>query len=170
MSSANNLQNKKYLNKQQGATMVTTLVFLLLMTIVTVSASKMSILDILVSSNNQRQLEVFQQTANDLKLITTPVKFLEAYNANEHLIPWGYDLDDQGNIEADTKKSIASRDLEYICGGFNGLAVSIGPSESPCYLYDFKVKSSLNSSGVRDKHLRGAGKEFPDGSRNSTLD
>jgi len=158
------------LKHQQGATMVTTLVFLLLMTIVTVSASKISILDMLVSSNNLRQMEIFQQTENDLKLLTTPVKLLEAYNANEHLIPWGYDVDDQGNIDANTTKSIESRDLRYSCGGFNGLAISIGPSESPCYLYDFEANSSISNTGVRDKHLRGAGKEFPDGARNSTLE
>lgn len=165
----NTLQTISSLKQQKGATMITTLVFLLLMTIVTVSASKISILDMLVSSNNQRQMEIFQQTANDLKQLTTPVKFLGAYNANEHQTPWTHNLN-ANPLKPETKESIASRDHKYICGGFNGLAVSIGPSESPCYLYDFEVKTSLANTGVRDKHLRGAGKEFPDGSRNSTLD
>ncbi len=165
----NTLQTPSNLRHQKGATMITTLVFLLLMTIVTVSASKMSILEMLVSSNNQRQMEMFQQTANDLKELTTPVKFFDAYYANEHQIPWTHNLD-ANPLKPSTKESIASRDFKYICGGFNGLAVSIGPSESPCYLYDFGVKTSLSNSGVRDKHFRGAGKEFPDGTRNSTLD
>jgi len=164
-----NTLNIVTIKHQQGATMITTLVFLLLMTIVTVSASKISILDMLVSSNNLRQMEVFQQTENDLKLLTTPIKFFDAFSANEHGVSWMH------NIPATTEKpntdeKIASRNLKYICGGFNGLAVSMGPSESPCYLYDFEVESSIPNSGVRDKHLRGAGKEFPDGSRNSTLD
>ncbi len=154
--------------KQQGATMVTTLVFLLLMTIVTVSASKMSILDMLVSSNNQRQIEVFQQTGNNLKLLTTPIKFFEAFSANEHGAPWEYNLVDTS--KPNTQQHIESRHLKYICGGFNGEAVSIGSSQSPCYLYDFKVKSSIPNSGVRDKHSRGAGKEFPDSSKNSDLE
>jgi len=162
------IQKNLSLKKQQGATMITTLVFLLLMTIVTVAASKISILDMLVSSNNLRQMEVFQQTENDLKLLTTPVKFFKAFSANDHGDPWVYDMNDSSKPNA--QQSIQSRDIKYICGGFNGLAVSMGPSESLCYLYDFEVKNAIPSTGVRDKHIRGAGKEFPDGTRNSALD
>lgn len=163
------IKKQKLLNiKQQGATMVTTLVFLLLMTIVTVSASKMSILDMLVSSNNQRQVEIFQQTENDLKQLTTPVKFFDAYSANEHQIPWAYDFV-ENSLKPNIKEQIESRNLRYICGGFNGLAVSMGPDTSECYLYDFSVKSSISNTGVKDRHLRGAGKEFPNPSRNNAI-
>jgi len=161
--------SKKFMSKQQGATMVTTLVFLLLMTIVTVSASKISILDMLVSSNNLRQMEVFQQTENDLKLLTTPVKFFKAYSAHEHGIPWSHTFT-QVSTKPNTQEKIESRNLKYQCGGFNRLAISIGSSQSPCFLYDFQVKNSIPNTGVRGKHFRGAGKEFPDASKNSTLD
>ena len=160
-------QKKLNLKQQEGATMVTTLVFLLFMTIVTVSASKLAILDMLVSGNNQRQVEIFQQTGNDLKLLTTPIKFFAAYSANEHHMPWDHDVVDTS--KPDTQQNIGSRDFEYECAGFFNLAVSIGSSQSPCFLYDFNVKNSLLNSGVRDKHFRGAGKEFPDSSKHSTL-
>ena len=51
----NVLRCKKSMHKsQQGATLITALTFLVLMTIVSVSASKISILDVLVSSNEQQ--------------------------------------------------------------------------------------------------------------------
>ncbi|HIQ14772.1 MAG TPA: hypothetical protein EYH38_04255 [Leucothrix sp.] len=163
----NKIKKALSLKQQKGATMITTLVFLLLMTIVTVSASKISILDMLISSNNQRQVVVFQQTENDLKLLTTPIKFFEAYSDNQHHTTWEYDVVDTS--KPNTQQSIESRDLEYECNGFFNLALSIGSSQSPCFLYDFKVKSSIPNTGVRDKHFRGAGKEFPDASKHSTL-
>ena len=163
----NKIKKALSLKQQKGATMITTLVFLLLMTIVTVSASKISILDMLISNNNQRQVVVFQQTENDLKLLTTPIKFFEAYSDNQHHTPWEYNVVDAS--KPNTQQSIESRDLEYECNGFFNLARSIGSSQSPCFLYDFKVKSSIPNTGVRDKHFRGAGKEFPDASKHSTL-
>ena len=162
------LQMTASLKQQKGATMITTLVFLLLMTIVTVSASKMSILDMLVSSNNQRQIEIFQQTENDLKLLTTPIKFFTAYSANQHGVAWEHDFP-ISSAKPNTNEKIESRDLRYICGGFNGLAVSMGPNTSECYLYDFSVKARAPNTGVRDNHFRGAGKEFPNPTRNNAI-
>ena len=163
-----NIQKVSNLERQKGATMITTLVFLLLMTIVTVSASKMSILDMLVSSNNQRQMEMFQQTENDLKLLTTPINFFTAYSANQHGVAWEHDFPTSSS-KPNTNEQIESRDLRYICGGFNGLAVTMGPNTSECYLYDFSVKVRAPNTGVRDNHLRGAGKEFPNPTRNNAI-
>ena len=66
-------------NKQMGATLITSLVFLLLMTIVSVSATKMSILDLLVSSNEQQQMVLFQTTANQLKQLTHVSKLNQTF-------------------------------------------------------------------------------------------
>ena len=161
-------QKIQSLKQQKGATMITTLVFLLLMTIVSVSASKISILEMLVSSNNQRQVEIFQQTENNLKQLTTPVKFFDAYSANKHQIPWTHGFSANAS-KPNTKEQIESRNLRYICGGFNGLAVSMGPDTSECYLYDFSIRSGIPGTGVKDMHLRGAGKEFPNSSRNNAI-
>lgn len=154
--------------KQRGATLFTALVFLALMTIVSVSATKISMLDILVSGNNEQQMRLFQTTENDLNGLSTPVKLLPVLSAEGFGAPWIHELP-TNSMKPHTKEEIASRNLEYYCGGFNGQAVSMGPDVPPCFLYDFKVEASLSNSGVKDKHIRGAGKEFPNTSRNSTL-
>ena len=82
--------------KQQGATLFTALVFLLLMTIVSVSAAKISMLDVMVSGNNQQQMELFQKTARELDEHAKPeklIKLLVLDNGDTHnyLAEWGYD-------------------------------------------------------------------------------
>ncbi|WP_299876460.1 pilus assembly PilX N-terminal domain-containing protein [uncultured Cocleimonas sp.] len=159
--------NRKYTlsRRQRGATLFTSLVFLALMTIVSVSASKISMMDVLISGNNEQSMRVFQTTANDLKKLTTPVNFYEAYIVNEHGAPWTHELPSEPTKE----QKITSRNKEYYCGGFNGLAVSLGSDTSPCFLFDFNVNGKLPNSSIRDAHFRGAGKEFPNTSRNSSL-
>ncbi len=151
--------------KQQGATLFTSLVFLALMTIIGVSATKISIMDLLVSGNNTQSMMMFQETANELKKFTNPISFFTAFSHNKHGEPWEYTFSSNSNDE----KKITSRHKEYYCGGFNGLAVSIGPDVSPCFLYDFDVRRKKSHSSISDRHFRGAGKEFPNISRNSSL-
>ncbi len=154
--------------KQRGATLFTALIFLVLMTIVSVSATKISMLDILVSGNNEQQMRIFQTTENDLNELVTPVTLLPVLQTKGFGAPWRHELPDNP-LKPHTDEEIINRNLEYYCGGFDGKAVSLGPDVPPCYLYDFKVESSLSNSGIKDKHVRGAGKEFPNTSRNSTL-
>ncbi len=154
--------------KQRGATLFTSLVFLALMTIVSVSAAKISMLDILVSGNNEQQMRLFQTTENNLKELTTPVQLLPVLNVKGFGAPWDHELP-TNPVKPHAELEIGSRNLEYSCGGFDGQAVSMGPDVPPCFLYDFKAESSLANSGAKDKHVRGAGKEFPNVSRNSSL-
>jgi len=169
----NVLMHKKSMHKsQQGATLITALTFLVLMTIVSVSASKISILDVLVSSNEQQQMMLFQDTENDLKELTTVVKLYKP------LVKEGgatFDLDTGAYVlpsntqKPGTLEVITDKFKRYQCGGFNGKAISIGPDVPPCDLYDFQVKTSVLNSGVRDRHHRGAGKEKPNPNKNSYL-
>ena len=156
--------------KQQGATLFTALVFLTLMTIVSVSATKLSILDVLIAGNNQRQMELYQDTSNDLKELTTVV------NLYKPLVKTlGDEFDPVTGIYLvpdtphGTEMQITDPDKSYSCTGFNGEATSIGPDVPPCDLYDFQVKSTKASSSVRDRHNRGVGKEKPNPSKNSYL-
>lgn len=157
--------------KQKGATLFTTLVFLTLMTIVSVSATKISMLDILVASNNQQKMVLFQNTSNQLKetatiknlrLTFTVDGFTGNVTGNDNL----FELDGSPeNIE----EIITDMTLKYPCER-QGLGTSIGPNAPPCDLYDFQVRSSLNSSSARDQHNRGAGKMVPNsGSKGSLL-
>ncbi len=154
--------------KQRGATLFTALVFLMLMTIVSVSATKISMLDILVSGNNEQHMRIFQTTENDLNELVTPAILLPVLQTEGFGAPWKHELPGK-SLKPHTDEEIISRNLEYDCGGFDGKAVSLGPDVPPCYLYDFKVESSLSNSGIQDKHVRGAGKEYPNISRNSSL-
>lgn len=152
--------------KQKGATLATTLVFLMLMTIVSVSATKISILDVLVAGNEQQQMLMFQETANDLKELTTPVVLITTLSNKGITDSWIHDVP-ANSEKPNSKQKITNREKTYQCGGFAGLAISIGPDTSPCMLFDFEAKSGLPNTGVVDKHTRGAGKEFPKATRNN---
>ena len=155
-------------NKQKGASLITALVFLTLMTIVSVTAAKVSMLDTLVAGNNQRIMELYQDTSNNLKELTTVVNLYKPLVKTP-----GDEFDSVTGIYVipDTphgkEMQITDPDKTYSCNGFNGEATSIGPDVPPCDLYDFQVKSA--DRGARDKHNRGAGKEKPNPSKNSYL-
>ncbi len=166
--------NKKYKNKQAGATLVTSLVFLLLMTIVSVSATKISMLDLLVSSNDQQQMVLFQTTGNQLKQLTHISKL------NQTLGTTGF----EGNVtgEADQFKFTSDFNTDnriteiitelpvknYDCER-NGAASGIGPSVPKCDLYDFQVKRTGQNSAAKDRHHHGAGKMVPSGGSKGNL-
>jgi len=161
-----NIKNKHCLKtKEKGATLFTALVFLALMTIVSVSAAKLSMLDVLLAGNNQQRMEMYQQTSNDLKNHTNPARLLPILKIDGVTSPWSRTMTPDTTIPNKAEK-IENRVQQYLCNG-NGLATSVGPDTPPCYLFDFEVKNKRNGSSVRERHIRGAGKEFPKASRNN---
>ena len=160
------------LKQQQGATLFTALTFLFLMTIVTVSASRISIQDTFIAKNIQQKQLLFQQTENDLAQLTRVVE-LYAPLVGEG----GASFDESTGIyklpedqhKAGTEQFITDLSTRYQCGPMNGLAISIGPDTNHCDLYDFKVGSRAQNTGVRDRHNRGAGKEKPNPAKHSYL-
>ncbi len=169
-----NIQFYTKLSKQRGATLFTALVFLALMTIVGVSAAKVSMLDVLISGNNQRQMEVFQDTANDLKQLTDVRKLYKPLIAKiegnfTHSFDETTGVYKNPDAPSNSVQEITDTEKRYSCKGFRGEAVSIGPDTPPCDLYDFRVKNSLPGSSAKDVHNRGAGKEKPNGNKNSFL-
>lgn len=159
------LKINKSLNKQQGATLFTALVFLVLMTIVTVSATKLSILDVLLAGNNQQQMELFQRTSNDLKSHADPIRLLPILQHNGVSTAWNFTMP-QDVSYPNRDERIENRVKKYHCTG-NGLATSVGPDTPPCFLFDFEVRNRKVNSSAREVLLRGAGKEFPKASRNN---
>jgi len=90
--------NRNFAKKQQGATLVTALVFLTLMTIVSVSAAKISMLDVLVSGNNQQQMVLYQKTSRDLNAHAKPTRLLKLLiedegEANNYKEEWAYNFE-----------------------------------------------------------------------------
>ncbi len=151
--------------KEKGATLLTALVFLVLMTIVSVSAAKISMIDVLVAGNNQQRMELYQQTSNDLNNHADPGRLLPLLQANGVATAWTQSMP-ANSLFPNREEKIENRVEKYACAG-NGLATSVGPDTPPCYLFDFEVKNKKASSSAREQHIRGAGKEFPKASRNN---
>lgn len=162
----NHITNK---SKQKGATLFTALVFLALMTIVSVSAAKISMFDVLVSGNNQQQMELFQETAREIDDHARPANLLKlVINTDAYSNPrvaWDHNYPSIA-AKPNLQKSITNRVIEYPCGAINGLATSQGAGNS-CRLYDFEVRTRKQNSSARDRHARGGGKEYPTASRNN---
>lgn len=178
--------NMQFLNrrKQKGATLPTTLVFLMLMTLVSVSATKISILDTLVAGNDQTKMILSQQTENCLR-VSTHIRRLFIPLTNNGV---GQSQGFVGNVggRADQYKFDQLLDAcqdgnvnieEYITdipGHYNcereGQASSMGPAVPRCDLFDFQIRSNKPNSGARDIHHRGAGKMVPNtGSKGSLI-
>ncbi|MCF6190049.1 MAG: pilus assembly PilX N-terminal domain-containing protein [Cocleimonas sp.] len=161
-------------NKQTGATLITSLVFLLLMTIVSVSATKISLLDVLVSSNEQQQMVLFQTTANQLKQLTHIAKLNQTFESTgfvgnvsgeDDQYKFTSDFNTDNNItEIITELPVKNYDCER-----NGVAGSMGPSAPKCDLYDFQVRRAGQNSAAKDRHHHGAGKMVPSGGSKGNL-
>jgi hypothetical protein len=146
-------------NKQKGATLFTALAILTVLTIVSLSSARMSIIDIKVASNDEQQMMIYQEAENALKKITKPVKLYEWIEARrEDTSAKG--IDDIITVNLTAKTNITNIETEYACVG-KGSAVSIGPEVPSCELYDFHIDINKEGSGTRDIHHRGAGKEVP---------
>lgn len=181
MKNVHNRNYQKFITtrkKQTGATLFTSLVFLTLMTVVGVSASKVSIVDLLIAGNNQEQIILLQETENDLKILTRVEKLFVPLTNNGGSFDEDtgiYELPgDPNRPHVDEQITDVDHDLSeelryYQCQGFSGLAISLGPDVPKCDLYDFQVKSTRPNSSVIDKHNRGAGKEKPNAKKNSYL-
>jgi len=153
-------------NKQKGATLITSLVFLLLMTIVSVSATKMSMLDILVSSNEQQQMVLFQTTENQLKQLAHISRLNQTFSstgftsnvsgkADQYQFTSDFNTDN-GIKEIITDLPVKAYDCERA-----GVASGMGSSVPKCDLYDFQVERMGQNSAAKDRHHHGAGKMVP---------
>jgi len=152
---------------QQGATLITSLMLLVVITILGISAIKMSTLNILIASNEQQQMMLFQETESDLINLSRASKLYDPLINDRFNATTG--MFNLANNDPFLIEIITDMDKRYSCEGIEGKAVSIGPDVSPCDLYDFQVKKRKQNSGARDTHHRGAGKEVPNPKKNSYL-
>ncbi len=161
--------------KQQGATLFTTMTFMVLMTIVGVSASKVSLQDMYMANNEQQRMLLFQKTEIRLNQFTRTQNLVQTFSADGSFL---------ANVSGREQFKFANADLQsegvtqfinnlpvlYPCES-QGRGTSLGngaPAE--CDLYDFQISSSANNTNASDKHHRGAGKMVPkSGSKGSIL-
>ncbi len=164
-------ENIASIKKQKGATLMTSLVFLVLMTVVSVSATKVSIMDLLVSGNNQQEMMLYQDNENQLKLLAEIGILGPILNANpdDPTIGNGADVhqfifDDvdaaaKGHALKLSDYSNGGKDL-YTCSR-NGAGTSLGPNALKCRLFDFEVNSRVQGTSTRNVHHKGTGKAVP---------
>lgn len=171
-----NIINIKYqsLSKQKGATLFTALTFLSLMTIVGVSASKNSILDLLASNNDQQQSLLYNYSENKLIEVTSvpklyiPMVKKDGASFSETTGEYSFPSATEEGIVI--RQKITDKKIRYECNGFDGKALSLGPNVPRCDLYDFEAKVTKQYSASKARHNRGAGKEKPNLLKNSYLD
>lgn len=170
----NNFMKHSSRSKQYGATLMSALVFLVLITVVGVSASKIAIQDILIAGNDQKQMMLYQVTGNQLKKFTN-IKMLsqtfteDGFTSNVDGQDDKHQFDEIDSDKGKMTEIITDVPVIYPCER-QGKATSIGPAAPPCDLYDFQVKTKGKDFGGKDKQHRGAGKMIPNsGSKGSLL-
>ncbi|MCK5901895.1 MAG: pilus assembly PilX N-terminal domain-containing protein [Cocleimonas sp.] len=144
-------------NKEAGATLFTSIVVLLILTVAGISAMQMSTLDIRIASNDEQKTLLYQETENNLQQLTRLEAFyiwLEAQKVGEK------GTEDIITDDFTAETSIASLNRKYYCQS-DGRAISIGLEVPFCMLYDFNVDMHKQGLGTRDIHHRGLGKEVP---------
>lgn len=152
----------KIINKknQSGITLITSLMMLLTMTIIGITAVKVSSVDLLVSNNYQQQLSVYQEAETKIK---REVSFYRLHD-------W---ITDDKQPPVTTKDLMVSNaevvnlEREYPCKGRSNLANSLGPDAPACKLFMFAVDANIKGTGAKENHYQGSGKQFPNQSNGS---
>ncbi len=148
-------------NKQNGATLITALMMLLVMTLLGVAAIKMSILDMLIAGNDQQRMLLYQETHTTLselaitnRLSTTLTVDGFVGTANQEYV---FAIDP---AKTGIRETITDMQERYPCERA-GISSSIGPNAPVCDLYDFQINAKKATSGVTELHHRGSGKMVP---------
>jgi len=156
------MNNTKRHSTQTGMTLITSLIMLLVMTVLGVTAIRLSSADLLVANNYQHQLSVYQAA-----------KSANSTNSNlNNLYAWitakqsPVDIEEEGVV---SKTLVTDLGVQYPCRGKGQLARSIGPNAPPCNLYMFSIDSRIKGTGAKDSHFQGAGKEVPKTAKSNML-
>jgi hypothetical protein len=159
--------SQSLLYKQRGSTLITTLVFLLVITIVSVSAVKISIFDILVAGNEQQQMVVYVSTET---VLSKKVNFFTFVNKLPLYTDTPSSLTTDSVNEVDMSGNISKTKIKYSCHGLDGKGGnSLGPGANDCRVYDFWITGHKKGSGAKDLHVQGVGKEVPAAGNGSFL-
>ena len=154
----------QFKNKQQGATLITSLIMLLVMTIVGVSATKISSMSALISGNDQQQMLLAQTLDSKLSNFAS-IETLEESFTDTGFTPsdgqtnkYIFSLVEENGLKVN--KEITNLDFNYSCKR-NGIASDIGADAPNCNLYDFHIKLNRSHSSARDRRHQGSGKMVP---------
>ncbi len=156
------MKKPNFHKRQQGATLITSLGLLMVMTVVGVTATKMSAIETLIAGNEQIKMRLFQTTQNELYKLATPINLMPVLQDDTLFVEGVYVISN----DTDKKENITRLQQGYICKGINGNAQSIG---GLCNLYDFEVITRSAMGGATAESHRGAGKEVPPVSPNCLI-
>ncbi len=148
------------IKKQKGASLIIALVVLLVITILGISSVRLSSQDLIIASNEQQQMMVFQATESARKQV---VNFYNVYKwIDDETTPSTLTQQiNSGNVRSDIT---ITRGAAYTCfgqAGQEGEANSIGVGTNKCRVYTFAIDSQLLGTGARAKLFKGEGKELP---------
>ena len=152
-----NIMNKK---NQSGLTLITSLMMLLAMTILGITAVKLSSVDLLVAHNYQQQLSVYQEAETKIR---REVSFFRLHD-------WMMDDKQPPDTTTDamvSKASVTDLKRSYPCKGKSNLANSLGPDSPACKVFLFSIDADMQGTGAKESHYQGAGKQFPNQSNGS---
>lgn len=148
------------LKKQQGATLISALTFLVLMTVVSVSAMKVSIVDILMAGNDADKSRAYVSAGQSLAKNTD---FFTVFKGIMH-------PDTSANYETgilDTEANVRQVGLGQ-CNGINGAGNSIGIGDNipQCQHHVVIAKGFKSGSQISDTHVISVGKQIPNNNTN----
>jgi len=152
--------NRVSITRQSGITLITSLIMLLAMTIIGVTAIKISSIDLLVANNYQQQLSVYQEAETKIR------RDVSFYRLHDWM------MDDKQPPTTTKEKMVTNAKVtdlnrDYPCKGKSNLANSLGPDAPSCKLFLFAIDSNLQGTGAQERHYKGAGKQFPNQSNGS---
>lgn len=171
-----NSKNKNKINialKQQGATTLLIALFILfVLTIVGISAVKITSLETLIAGNDQQQMILFQETETRLKQLSSIHRLSQTFTntgftSNDDADPQQYIFSEADKWKGFTE-TIQDMQASYPCEQ-GGRAMSLGPNMPVCDLYNFEINAKKRNMGAKDIHHSGAGKMVPSKGGNGSL-
>ncbi len=162
----NYIQSKTALKpakKQQGATLISALTFLVLMTVVSVSAMKVSIVDILIAGNDQSKSQAFVSAGQAL------AKNADFYTVFKKIVHPDTDANPVTGILETEATVIELSSISSHCSGIDGRANSIAIGDNnvaSCKHYLVTAKGFKNKSQISDTHVISVAKSVPNDNTN----
>ena len=139
------------LRRQRGITLVTSLIFLVIMSVVAMMASKLSIMDTHLARNNKERVLIYQETANDLRLLADVERLHGPMTERKFSATTGIYLPPKEALKPSTTEAITDIGFDqdsnlYDCEGWSGRASSIGLGARKCDLFDFQQLNEFNKT------------------------
>ncbi|CAA6813621.1 MAG: Unknown protein [uncultured Thiotrichaceae bacterium] len=143
--------------KQDGVSLLITLIILLVISMIGVSAVRMSSQDLMIASNEQQQMLVNQASESSGR------EAVNFYNLFQWLEEGTIPASRTHTLESgEIKTTIAlTQGIDYPCLGQSGEAMSLGVGVNKCRAYRFQVKSRLQGTGAIAERDKSEGKELP---------